>query len=301
MDKTTSNNHLINNLKKDSAAKCVGRTQSLRVHRERNDTGREELRITFDLPTDAADRLEAFAKQCLDDQNNVRQVNEPPHYELLDLGLKSLQFEGDPKIVLSKASTSSEERQKLSKNISKGPSLLINLLNQDSSNCNKITENCRTAEEDDDKRVRLKLKMPCSTSITALTTPKLPSETSLSIVNSAPTTDDVPPPKVPKLIVSMRNKTIKTSSITKEKDSSNHRKRSVENSQESMEPTYSQKNDECLNVAATEKISNISKKVNGSSMKATNIAPSTNLSPTSSPPSSVLPPSTSSNPTKWSL
>ena len=66
------------------------------VHRGRNDPGREELRITFDLPTDAADRLEAFAKQCLDDQNNVRQVNEPPHYELLDLGLKSLQFEGDP-------------------------------------------------------------------------------------------------------------------------------------------------------------------------------------------------------------
>ena len=95
--------------------------------------------------------------------------------------------------------------------------MLINLLNQDSGS-HKVTENYLT---DEDKKVRLKLKMPGSTSLTGLTTPKLPSETSLSVVSSAP-------PKVPKLIVSMRNKTIKTSSGTKDNDSNNQRKRSNE-------------------------------------------------------------------------
>ena len=52
------------------------------------------MRITFDLPTDAAERLEAFAKKCLDDEEKVDSANKP-HYELLDLGIKSLQFQGN--------------------------------------------------------------------------------------------------------------------------------------------------------------------------------------------------------------
>ena len=201
----------------------------------------------------------------------------------------------------SSASTPSKEQPGSSKNLSTGPSLLINLLNQDSGS-NKFSENYQT---DEDKKVRLKLKMPGTNSVTALTTPKLPSETSLSVVSSAATTEKVtvPPPKVPKLIVSMRNKTIKTSSVSKDKESFNHRKRSAEHSpsqkistKESMQTAESQKLDQCLNSTTMRNIKNVSKKINGSSIKASN--DTRDASPSSSPPSSVLASSSSSNSTK---
>ena len=207
------------------------------------------------------------------------------------------------KLLFSKTrpSTTSKEQPRSSKNLSTAPSLLINLLNQDSGS-NKFSENYQT---DEDRKVRLKLKMPGSNSATALTTPKLPSETSLSVVSSAATTEDVTvsPPKVPKLIVSMRNKTIKTSSVSKDKESSNHRKTSAEHSpnrknatKESMQTAESQKLDQCLISATMRNIRNVTKKINGSSIKASN--DTRDASPSSSPPSSALASSSSSNSTK---
>jgi len=322
MDNMHSTNNIedlrLSNLRKDPVAKFRGggtgsgdkskkcyRNSSSRAYPWRDDGEGEELRITFDLPTDAAERLEAFAKKCLDDEEKVDSANKP-HYELLDLGIKSLQFQGNQKVSFYKTrpSTSSKEQPGSSKNASSAPSLLINLLNQDSGS-HKVTENYLT---DEDKKVRLKLKMPGSTSLTGLTTPKLPSETSLSVVSSAP-------PKVPKLIVSMRNKTIKTSSGTKDNDSNNQRKRSNEDirskhiqeilpntapsgtkttsktTKESMETTVPQ----CLNSATIGR--SVSKKVNGSSIKVANILTG-EASPCSSPPSSILSSLSPSNPTK---
>ena len=182
------------------------------------------------------------------------------------------------------------------------PSLLINLL-QDSSN-NKCSEKFQTNE---DKKVRLKLKMPTNASVTALPTPKLPSETSLSVVRSEATSEDdkEPPPKVPKLILSMRNKTVKTSTNTENEKSTIQQKRLPEDSQiqatlstmaaqvstrESKKSPESQRVEQCLSF-----LSKDDKNVNGSGIKTSN---TNDASFPSSPASSISTSSSSLNSTK---
>ena len=186
------------------------------------------------------------------------------------------------------------------------PSLLINLLNKNSEN-NSVSEKIIS---DEDKKVCLKLKMPSNTTVTALPAPKLPSETSLSIVNSASVDECVmTPPKVPKLIVSMRNKTIKSSSfkdnfsaietLQSQNDEiiSNVSKNEPTFDQNSMKKESSEKSvtvnaKKCLNTH------NNSRKTNGSGVQSLQKALKTSTPPSTSPPSTMSASFSSQNSTK---
>jgi len=257
----------------------------------------EEVRITFDLPSAAAEKLELFARNCIVNQDQLDNGEGIMDRSLSKLGITSLNFKGNQKLFFLKKNQPKTQP-------STPPSLLINLLNKSSEN-NSFSESYLS---DEDKKVRLKLKMPSNTTVTALPAPKLPSETSLSVVNSA-TVDEfaMTPPKVPKLIVSMRNKTIKSSSfrdnfsakellksqnhevtpnLSKNEFDSNFIK---EESSEKNEPVNAKK---CLNTQ------NHSRKTNGSGVQSLQKASIPNTSPSTSPPSTMSTSITSQNSTK---
>jgi len=238
---------------------------------QESEEGREgELKITFDLPTEAAERLEAFARQCIEDQK-IGCESIKMHHKLIEMGIRSLQMQGNEKLCFYKRNTSSPTQFITPKSLASAPpSLLINLLNQDSANKRIIGNNQKDLPlGDEDKKVRLKLKMPLATT----TTPKLPSETSLSVVGSPSNSDEgsFSPLKVPKLIVSMRNKTIKTSAETndcKRKRQEDNHSRNIFSSgaltktvdkiatDTGMEPE-SQKLNQCLNFSTGNNLSEV--------------------------------------------
>lgn len=263
-----------------------------------------ELKITFDLPTEAAERLEAFARQCIEDQR-MGSDSMKMHRELIEMGIRSLQMQGNEKLCFYKRSTSTTQLI-TPKNLASGPpSLLINLLNQDSTNKRYIGNHHKDLPlGDDEKKVRLKLKMPLATS----TTPRLPSETSLSVVGTQSNSDEasLSPLKVPKLIVSMRNKTIKTSAGTKDSKRRHHEDINSKNifspgaltktvdkivGDPGVEPG-SQKLNQCLNFSMGKELS----KANGDNI--TNIEDNPTISDYSSIPTSSTSSPTSSNTTK---
>ena len=184
------------------------------------------------------------------------------------------------------------------------PSLLINLLNKNSEN-NSVSEKNIS---DEDKKVCLKLKMPSNTTVTALPAPKLPSETSLSVVNST-TVDEcvMTPPKVPKLIVSMRNKTIKSSSfkdnfsaietLQSQNDEiiSNVSKSESTFDLNSMKKESSEKS---VTVNAKKCLNTPSRKTNGSGVQSLQKALKTSTPPSTSPPSTMSASFSSQNSTK---